>query len=222
MLVEKSYLEMYTDSKLGDYNFFLNYSGRFKGYNANVKRRRKEIIFNLSKNWKEINDDVKIGLIQELFNRIFKTKIRTQNIELYEIFLKKIHIAVPKIKTDPILDESFDRVNERYFNGLMEKTNLVWGRDSLRKLGSYEYGSDTISISNIFQDSDNKCMLDYIMYHEMLHKKHKFYTKNGKSFHHTREFKRQERKFKDYDEIEKRINALIRSKKRKKAFFDFF
>lgn len=209
MIVEKAYLDMYPDAKLREYDFSLKYSGKFNDYNANVKRTGKRIEFNLSNKWKPINDDVKVGLIQGLFNKIFKTKINTQNIELYEIFLKKIHIAVPKVETDAVLEESFDRVNEKYFNGLIEKPNLKWGKESIRKLGSYEYGSDTITISRIFANADLK-LLDYIMYHEMLHKLHKFYTKNGKSYHHHTEFHKQEKQFENQKQIEIQLNKLVR------------
>jgi hypothetical protein len=218
MIVEKAYLELYPDARLGKHNFSLNYSGKFNDYNANVRRRGNNIEFNFSKKWIEINDDVKIGLIQILMNKIFKTKVLTQNIELYEIFIKKVHIAVPKTKTDPKLEESFDRVNEKYFLGLIEKTNLKWGTDSKSKLGCYEYGSDTITLSSIFKDAPQE-FVDYIMYHEMLHKKHKFYTKNGKSYHHTGQFSKDERKFDNQKEIEKRINWFVR---KKKAFLGFF
>ncbi len=221
MIVEKAYLEMYPDAKLGEYDFSLKYSGKFNDYNANVKRLGNRVEFNLSKKFKKINDDVKIGLIQALLNKIFKTKVHTQNIELYEIFLKKIHIAVPKVKTDPVLEESFNRVNENYFNGLIEQPNLQWGLDSVRKLGSYEYGSDTITVSKIFMNSEVE-LLDFIMYHEMLHKKHKFYTKNGRSYHHTKEFNRQEKEFDNQEEIEKKINRFTRQYRRKKRFLGFF
>jgi predicted metal-dependent hydrolase len=154
-------------------------------------------------------------------NKIFNTKIQTQNMELYEIFLKKIHIAVPKTKSDPLLKESFERVNESYFYGLIEQTNLQWGKNSTSKLGSYEYGNDTITISSIFRNAPIE-FLDYVMYHEMLHKKHKFHTKNGKSYHHTRKFKREEKRFRNQEDMEKRMHNFIRQFRRRKSFFGLF
>ena len=220
MIVEQAYLELYPEAKLGEYSFSLSYSNKFNKYNGNVMRRGKEIHFKFSKQWERINDDVKIGLIQLLMNKIFKTKIRTQNIELYEIFLKKVHIAIPKSSVDPILSEIFNRVNREYFSDLIEMPNLVWGHESFRKLGSYEYGSDTITISKIFLGQEE--LLSYIMYHEMLHKKHKFNTKNGRSFHHTKAFLEQERQFKNQKEIEERIKHFIRQYRRNKRFFGLF
>jgi hypothetical protein len=72
-------------------------------------------------------------------------------------------------------------------------------------------------VSKIFQDSETS-LLDYVMYHEMLHKKHKFYTKNGKSFHHTSDFSKDERKFENYHEMEDKIRMHIRKFKKKNGF----
>ncbi len=202
---------MYPDKEL-EYDIRLKYSGKFKSYNANVRRSGNSLEFNLSKKWKNISKEIQMGLIQELLLKILKDKKKTQNIDMYNIFMKKIHIAVPKTKINPVLEGSFDRVNNEYFFGLLEKTNLVWGQNSRRKLGSYDYGSDTITISTIFENCDKR-LLDYVMYHEMLHKNHKFDCKNGRNYHHTRLFKRKEKEFRDSEEIEKDIKGMV-SKRR--------
>ena len=62
------------------------------------------------------------------------------NMELYNLFLKNVHVAIPKTKSDPLLEESFNRANDAYFNGMMDIPNLEWGNDSTSKLGSYHYG----------------------------------------------------------------------------------
>ena len=125
--------------------------------------------------------------------------------------MKKIHLAAPKTKSHPILEDSFNRVNNNYFYGLIEKPNLIW-TNSTYKLGSYEYGSDTIMISKALKNADKE-MLDYIMYHEMLHKKHKFTRKNNRSFHHTSKFKKDEREFENSKLIEKRLKNLLTRKR---------
>ena len=129
--------------------------------------------------------------------------------ELYNLFMKNVHLAVPKTKTDEILEESFNSINENYFNGMLDKPNLQWGNASTSKLGSYEYGSDTITISTIFKDARQE-LLDYVMHHEMLHKKFKFESKNGRHLHHSPEFKKMEAKFKNGEFVEKEISRLAR------------
>jgi len=218
-LAEKAFAELFPEKNISDYDLKLKYHNKFKPYNANVKYLGNKIQFNLSKKWRTVSREIQIGLVQELLLKIFKAKKRTTNIELYNIFMKKIHIAVPKTKSDPVLEESFNRVNEKYFYGLVEKPNLVWGNVSLRKLGSYEYGSDTITVSKIFQGTGE--LMDYIMYHEVLHKKHKFENKNGRNYHHTKKFRRDEREFENSKEMEKEISRLV-NKKRLKTIFRFY
>jgi len=199
------------------YTYSLKYSGKFKPFRANVKLRGEHMEFALSRRWKRISRDIQIGLVQELLLKIMKKRLKplkseTYHIELYNFFMKKIHIAVPKDSIDPMLEESFDRVNSRYFYGLLDKTNLKWGNGSLSKLGSYEYGTDTITISRVLEDASLE-ILDYIMYHEMLHKKHKFTKKGSRSYHHTSAFKKDEKEFEDSSLIEKRLKRLLVKKR---------
>jgi len=209
-MLKQAVSELYSEFP---YSYSLKYSGKFKPYRANVKLRGDRIQFSLSRKWKSVGIDIQIGLIQELLLRVLNKRLRplkknTENIELYEIFMKKLHIVVPKTDIDPFLEGSFDRVNEKYFYGLLEKTNLRWGFPSVSKLGSYEYGTDTIMISKVLENADRE-MLDYVMYHEMLHKKHKFDRRGNRSFHHTPEFKRKEREFENSRMIEQKLGRLL-------------
>jgi len=219
-IVEEAFQQLYLQKDLG-YDTSIKYSSKFKPYNSNVRLYNNRLEFNLSRKWKPVSREIQIGLIQSLLLKILRNRLKplkktTQDIELYNIFIKKIHIAVPKTKSDPLLEESFNRVNERYFYGLIEKPNLAW-HNSISKLGSYEYGSDTISISGIFKNA-NKELLDYIMYHEMLHKKHKFKNKNGRNYHHTTDFRKKEKEFENQKYTEEEIKKLIRRIRRKLIF----
>jgi len=220
-MAEEAFKGLWPEQEVS-HNLSIKYSGRFKGYNANVRLYGNNITFNLSRQWREISRDIKIGLIQELMSKILgKRKTNSPNIDLYHIFLKRVHIAVPKTKTDTLLETSFNRVNENFFAGTIELPNLCWN-NSRRKLGSYDYGSDTITISKMLENSENELM-DYVMYHEMLHKKHKFNSKGGKIYHHTKEFRSSERAFPNSHIIEKKLRYLRPSasmvvKKRRKLF----
>ncbi len=227
-LVHRALHELYPE-KISQFQWNLTYSGRFNSYNANVKYNRTKVAFYLSKDWRKISDEIKIGLLQNLLLKIFGREqakaTSTLNLDLYTTFLKNVHLAIPKSNQDPILKASFDRVNNVYCNGLIDAPNLVWGQHSTRKLGSYEYGSDRIIISSVLQQAPEE-LLDYVMYHELLHKKHKFNCSSGssrRSYHHTALFKQDESRFYRYAEMESRLqhflhNFLINSKTKK--FFE--
>jgi hypothetical protein len=230
-IVEKAFSELYPDREF-NYVPKIKYSRRFNAYNANVRMHSvsREIVFSLSRNWKSVSEDIKIGLLQELMIKLFREKERpakrTMNIDLYNAFIKNVHIAAPKIESEPQLVESFNRVNDAYFHGLIDMPNLVFGQNSRRKLGCYEYGSDTITISRILENAPLNLM-DYVMYHEVLHKKHKFSNRNGKNFHHTSEFKYQESLFSNQKEVEKGLTEFLRGQRRlqperkRRGFFGF-
>ncbi len=217
-LARQAFFELYPD-KESSHELSLKYSGQFNGYNSNVRIIRNNIEFKLSKKWRTISREIQIGLMQSLLLKLFKDRKTkpTTNMDLYNLFMKNVHISIPKTESEPILEDSFNRVNEKYFNGLIEKPNLSWGSSSLRKLGSYEYGSDMIKISTVFQGADSE-LLDCIMYHEMLHKKHKFKNKNLRSYHHTREFREKEKEFENSEEIEEKLKRFLGRKNLRFAF----
>jgi predicted metal-dependent hydrolase len=204
-LIEESFKRLYPEKKF-PYLSKIRYSGKFKSFNANIKLRLNNLTLNLSKDWKTIDDEIKIGLIQELLIKLSKSKKNTKNMEMYNSFIKGLHKYIPKTQSDPLLESSFHRINEDYFSGLLEKPNLKFGKRSFTKLGSYEYASDTVTISSALEHDFE--LIDYVMYHELLHKKHQFRSKNGRSYHHTRLFREKEREFPNYELMEKRLKRL--------------
>ncbi|MFW5852827.1 MAG: SprT-like domain-containing protein [Nanoarchaeota archaeon] len=212
-LIEESFMELFP-SKNFTYSSRIRYSRAFKGYNANIKlyTHKNEIVVSLSKKWNTVSKDIKKGLIQELLLKLFagerERKTKTLSIDLYHIFLKNTHRSAEKNLSDPVLEESFNRVNNRYFNGMLDMTNLVWGNFSRSVLGRYDYGTDTIMVSRIFENSPER-FIDRVMHHEMLHKKHKYTTKNGRHHHHTPKFRSDEKLFEDFDKVESEIKDFI-------------
>ena len=213
-LAERAFLELFPEKKLNK-RLRVKYSRAFNPYNANVRYTSFSMSFNLSHEWKKVSNEIKIGLIQTLLLRVYKEKKKTLNIDLYENFIKKIGDYSKVKESDPVLEQSFRRVNEKYFGGFIDKPNLKWGNTSFSKLGSYEYGSNTIVISKVFQEDDE--LLDYIMYHELLHKKHKFESRNGRSYHHTRRFREKEKEF-DNPMIKDKLERFLKKKRIKRVF----
>ena len=214
-LVLESLNRLYPTKKL-QFIAKIKYSRAFKGYNANIKLYNNLLEVRLSKKWFNINKEIKIGLIQILLIKLFKKEKKTINIDLYHNFIKNIHIAIPKIKSHPLLESSFNRVNHKYFSDLIDKPNLEFNK-SVNKLGSYEYGSDTITISKYLKEVP-KGTLDYVMYHEMLHKKFKFNSSGIKTNHHTKKFKEEEKKFENNKNIEKELKMLVTNNQKKGIF----
>ncbi|MBI2136328.1 SprT-like domain-containing protein [Candidatus Woesearchaeota archaeon] len=239
-LIDQAYEKLF-NNKI-NYATKVKFTAQFNDYNANIRLYNNQIELRLCRKWKQIDKEIVIGLVQSLLLKILKKdylknnttkKHESINIDLYNNFVKNLHIAAPKNKIDNILLESFNKVNDTYFFGQIECPNLVWGSSSIRKLGSYDYKTDTITISEALRNCEKE-MLDYIVYHEMLHKKFKFSSKGTKNRFHSREFKDAEKKFKNAEEIERRLKYINDSsftrkrvsnhfpKKRKLRILDFF
>jgi len=215
-IAKKAFAELYPEESA---ELSIEYSGRLKSYGANVafNRMRSSFHFKLNKKWRNVHEDIRIGLMQELICKVKKDKRRTFNMDLYNNFIKNIHIAIPKNKVNETLKESFDRVNEKYFLGNVDMPNLVFGQNSTSTLGNYDFKTDTITISRIFEKRTD--LVDFIMYHEMLHKIHKF--KAGlKMRYHSSKFRNAERSFESYPEVERELAKFLRAK-RIKRFFGF-
>jgi len=214
-LIKKAFSEMYPDKEM-DFDTRLMYSRAFKGFNAKVKYTKTHMEFRLSYDWKEVSDEIQIGLIQSLLNRIYKTNTKTIEIELYTIFLKKIPTLTPKTKTEPVLEESFERVNKEYFSDMMISPNLEFGGKNFHTLGTYDHGNDTIRISELLKK--DFVLMDYVMYHEMLHKKFKYRDTEKRLIHHSKQFREEEKKFKVAD-VEEKLKSFLKKEKWKEKFW---
>ncbi len=210
-LIEESFQRLFPEKEF-PYQAEMEYNRRLADFNANIRLEPRKIKVNLNLQWKDIDREIKIGLIQHLLLRIFKKRAHTTNIELYNNFIKNIPILTPKTKSDPLLAVSFDRVNHHLLSNSVEKTNLTWGTDSFRKLASYNFHTDTITVSTLFTEARTE-VLDYLMYHEMLHKFHKFKHNQGRSSFHTSAFREDEQRYPEHQSIEKEIENIIRRKK---------
>ena len=150
-IAEQAFEELFPEKK-NVREMRIKYSRAFKPYNCNVKYTPSSMVFSLSREWKTVSEEIRIGLIQSLLIKVFHEKKKTMNMDLYENFMRNIGDYAAVEKSEPVLEESFERVNEKYFNGLIDKTNLCWGQNSFSKLGSYEYGSNTITLSKALEE----------------------------------------------------------------------
>lgn len=110
------------------------------------------------------------------------------------------------------LEESFERVNRTYFGGCLERPVLSWNQTlTSNKFGHYQPARDTVMVS-VSLDSQEvpESLLDFVMYHELLHKKHGSTTVNGRRVVHGPAFRAEERLFADWEKTEKLLNQLAR------------
>lgn len=110
------------------------------------------------------------------------------------------------------LAEVFEEVNRRYFNGGMARPTLSWTRRLTgRRFGHYNFAHDVVCISSTLDRPDvPRFVIEHVMHHELLHKKHGSKWNGSQRRCHTREFRAEERTFERFEEADKFLNALSR------------
>ena len=218
-LAERAIKELFPE-KDEQRNIYIRYSGRFSPYNANVHYNQQNMTFSLSKTFLELSEEIRQGVVEHLLCKIYGEQRPSTNQDLYHAFMKHLSSVAKVREKDPYLLERFQEINEHYFNGLMNEPNIRWGQQAFRKLGHYEYSTDTIVISSIFKEARKnenvRKLLDFVIYHEMLHKKHRYNHKQQRARHHTRAFREDEQKWRDKD-VEKKLKWFITKKRLAKA-----
>jgi hypothetical protein len=108
------------------------------------------------------------------------------------------------------LDEVFESLNQRFFFGLLGRTELTWsGVSAKRSLGHYDPAHNTIVVSRVFDRRNTpRYAIEYLVYHEMLHLKHPVRVKRGRRCVHPREFQAEERLFPELDLAKEYLKKL--------------
>jgi hypothetical protein len=98
------------------------------------------------------------------------------------------------------LEASFERISAVYFSSSIERIPLSWSRQRSRyTLGRYDASHHVVYISRILDQAGvPDYVLDYVMYHELLHARHHTQVKKNRLITHTREFRQEESRFRDY------------------------
>jgi hypothetical protein len=112
------------------------------------------------------------------------------------------------------LAESFARVNAQYFGEAMARPHLSWSRSlTRRKFGHYDHVRDWVMVSSTLdQPHVPEFVVDFLMYHELLHKQHGIrWSAGGRGYAHTAAFYADERRFKRFREAEAWLEKLAKS-----------
>lgn len=95
------------------------------------------------------------------------------------------------------LDAVFEKLNTRFFYGLLARPRMSWSRTRTRRiLGHYDPAHNAIVISRVFDHfAVPAYAVEYIVYHEMLHLKHPVRLRGSRRCVHSVEFQAEEKLF---------------------------
>ena len=108
------------------------------------------------------------------------------------------------------LDAIFEQLNTQFFHGLMARPRMSWSQLRTRRiLGHYDPAHNAIVISRIFDHPGvPRYVLEYIVYHEMLHLKHPVKLRGSRRCVHSAEFQAEEKLFPKWAEAEALLKRL--------------
>lgn len=115
------------------------------------------------------------------------------------------------------LDASFQRVNAAHFGGALERPALRWGALTTRRTwGSYRFSEDRLTISPALDSADvPSWVLDFVVFHELLHKALGLTAKGNRRYAHTAAFRATERAHPRYREAEEFLKGWSRRRRRR-------
>jgi predicted metal-dependent hydrolase len=99
----------------------------------------------------------------------------------------------------------FHALNARYFEGNLVQPRLGWSKGVWRtQLGCFDPALGQILINRqLDHPGVPECVVAYVLYHEMLHVKHPIRFVRCRRESHSAEFRREEKRFADYDQAMK-------------------
>ena len=185
----------------------------YKSINHTIRIRDGVIYVRLSDKMKQAPDEIIKATGKILFDKLFSEKTDLDIRRSYKRYVNQYLLPqLESVKREVSLDykpcgkyynleEIFNKVNRKYFNPLLKMPIIGWSLNkSYRRLGFYDRERNLIVISQIFDSRKvPQPIIEFIMYHEMLHIVYPVKIVNGRRKIHTEEFYRREQLFEDYE-----------------------
>jgi hypothetical protein len=135
------------------------------------------------------------------YRRYLHRKEMRERIQAMRVERGRKELAEPQGQVYDLV-EVFEQVNLEYFHGLMARPALGWSlRASRSTLGHYDPSHHTIVISRALDDARvPRFVVEFVMYHEMLHVRYPTEHCGGRRRMHTPLFRAEEQRFAHYAE----------------------
>ena len=110
------------------------------------------------------------------------------------------------------LIKMFEQINDLYFENNLRMPTLGWSREkSYWRLGFYDKERNLLVISRVFDQSGiPEEVVQYLLYHEMLHIHFPSDRKNGRRVIHPPKFRKTEKQFPHYEDIQNWLKLNLR------------
>ncbi len=106
----------------------------------------------------------------------------------------------------------FDELNQKYFENLLQRPHIGWStRGWRRQFGCYDPGPNQILLNRRMDvPGVPQFVVEYVLYHEMLHVKHPTRRSGCSLISHSPQFRAEEKRFAHFDSARKFLDRLAR------------
>jgi hypothetical protein len=204
----------------------------YAGLSSTIRLRQGRVYARISDILKHSPRDVLYALACILVAKLYRLKVAAEHERTYREYARQPFILNAtdaarrtrgyKLTTSPRgqtydLDELFDDLNARYFGGLLAKPRLSWSQQKThRVLGHHDHLHGAIIISRTLDATRiPRFVVEYVLYHEMLHAKHLPRRVADRTIYHSQQFRADELQFERYQEAVKWLDKLAAPARRR-------
>lgn len=184
----------------------------FANINNTIRMREGKLYVRLSDLLEDAPESIVEALAHILLAKMYRKPVQREAMTRYRRYTSSQHITQKahliqqlrgrkKIRTPQghtyHLEKIFDDLNARFFHGLLARPRMTWSQNRARnRLGHYDPAHNAIVISRIFDHPRvPRAVVEYIVYHEMLHLKHPVKLRGSRRCVHSAEFQAEENLF---------------------------
>lgn len=205
----------------------------YAGLSSTIRLRQGRVYARVSDILAHSPREVLYALASILVSKLYRRKPPKQHQQTYREYVAREATLTAseaarrnrgyKITTSPRgkvydLEALFADLNARYFEDNLARPLLSWSqRRTSRVLGHHDHIHGTIIISRTL-DSPRipRFVIEYVLYHEMLHVKHPPRRALGRTIYHGRQFQLDERAFERYHEAVEFLDRIAPPARRKR------
>ena len=199
---------------------------RYANANSRIRLRADRMTVDISDLLQEAPAPVQEALAFILLAKLYRKEVDPGVLARYRRYLNRSDIRrsllqmkqergrkaiLPPKGTHFDLEDLFEDLNMRYFHGLMARPVLGWSvRPSRTTLGHYDPGHHVIVLSSLLDSFHaSRLIVEFVMFHEMLHLKYPTEHHGARRCVHTPAFKAAEREFLKYREAQHELRLFI-------------
>ena len=202
------------------------YYREYANPNSRIRLEEGHLVVDISDLLRNAPASIQEALAFILIEKLFRRRPSPSVLALYRRYLNRADVRqqIYRIKQErgrkTVLDpkgrvydlcEVFEELNLKYFYGLMARPRLGWSvRKSRTILGHYDPSHHVIVLTNVLDSPDApELIVQYVMFHEMLHLKYPTQHKGQHRRVHTPDFKAAEKKFERFREAQQALRLFL-------------